>query len=477
MEKKETQAARPKDQLFYDAFKACPIGIALENLEGRPQFVNPALCSMLGLSEEEVLGKRCAEFSPAEDAEKDWALFQQLRAGVIDHYQLDKRFIRRDGSLIWGRLSISLLNDRGSPMVVAMVEDITERKLAENKLQEYERAVEGLEEMIVVVDREYRYLIANNKFLKARNMTREQVVGRFLHEVLNPGVFETVVKEKVDECFQGKVVRFEMKYTYPELGERDVLVSSFPIEGETGVDRVAFIVQDVTERKLAEEALSSVSQRLIEAQEQERSRLARELHDDINQRLALLAVSLEALKQTLPAAETELGRQIAGATKEVVDIGKDVQALSHRLHSPKLELLGLSSAAASFCREFSDLNKVRIDFDSEDVPRELPPEISLSLFRVLQEALQNAMKHSGSRHFQVSLRGGANEIDLTVHDSGVGFEPEEAIKGRGLGLTSMRERLKLVGGELLLDSQFHHGTTLQAHVPLSARTMSAKAAG
>src|SRR5215472_3924568 len=117
-------------RLFYDAFKASPIGIALENLEGQPLFVNPALCSMLGYSEEEMRGKHCVEFSPAEDAEKDWALFQQLRAGATDRYQLDKRFIRRDGSLIWGRLSISLLKNGSAPLVVAMVEDITEKRAA-----------------------------------------------------------------------------------------------------------------------------------------------------------------------------------------------------------------------------------------------------------------------------------------------------------------------------------------------------------
>ena len=120
----------PDDQLFYGAFNASPIGIVLEDLEGRPLFVNPALCSMLGFSEEEMRQKHCVQFSPAEDAEKDWALFQQLRAGATDRYQLDKRFIRRDGSLIWGRLSISLLKNGGAPLVVAMVEDITEKRAA-----------------------------------------------------------------------------------------------------------------------------------------------------------------------------------------------------------------------------------------------------------------------------------------------------------------------------------------------------------
>ena len=378
--------------------------------------------------------------------------------------QISYRLLRLDGSVIWlERTGHAFFDEQGRMLrMIGTVADITERKRAEEKLQEYERAVEGLEEMMVVVDREYRYLIANNKFLKMRNMTKEQVVGRFAHEVLNKGVFEAVVKEKLDECFQGKVVRYEMKYTYPELGERDLLVSYFPIEGATGVDRVACIVQDITERKEAEEALSTVSQKLIEAHEEERARIARELHDDVSQRLVLLA--------------WHLGSSNGNLRKQIEDLANDVQALSHQLHSPKLELLGLATAAAGFCKEISDQQRVEIDFHCENIPNELLKEISLCLFRVLQEALQNAIKHSGSRQFQVSLRSGASEIELTVRDSGIGFETAEAIKGRGLGLTSMQERLRLVNGQLSIDSKPQRGTTIQARVPLNPR-MKATAVG
>jgi signal transduction histidine kinase len=267
-----------------------------------------------------------------------------------------------------------------------------------------------------------------------------------------------------------------MKNTYPELGERDILVSYFPIEGPNGVDRVACIVHDITEHKLAEEALSAVSQKLIEAQEEERTRIARELHDDIGQRVTLLTINVRGMKK-LHASATDLRQRLEEASKQLGDLGRDIQALSHRLHSPNLEYLGLAAAAASFCREFSDVQDVKIDFHSEDIPRELPREISLCLFRVLQEAMQNAAKHSGSRQFEVSLKGGAKEIELTVHDSGLGFDPEEAIKRRGLGLTSMRERLKLVNGSLSIESQLQRGTTVHARVPFHRTTKLAGAVG
>jgi signal transduction histidine kinase len=140
-------------------------------------------------------------------------------------------------------------------------------------------------------------------------------------------------------------------------------------------------------------------------------------------------------------------------------------------------LLGLAAAAAGFCREVSNRQEVEIDFHSENIPKDLPKETSLCLFRVLQEAIQNATKHSGSRHFEVSLSGGSSEVELTVRDFGIGFDPEEAMKGRGLGLTSISERLKLVNGNLSIDSQPQHGTTLLARVPLISRMKSAEAAG
>ena len=153
----------------------------------------------------------------------------------------------------------------------------------------------------------------------------------------------------------------------------------------------------------SEANLQKLACHLIQAQEEERAWIARELHDDINQRLALLAVNLDRLKQNPPASADEFRQVVEERSKEVEDLGSDIQTLSHRLHSSKLEHLGLARAADNYCRELSDRQKVTIDFHSENIPLALSKEISLCLFRVMQEALQNATKHSGSRHFQVSL--------------------------------------------------------------------------
>jgi PAS domain S-box-containing protein len=223
---------------------------------------------------------------------------------------------------------------------------------------------------------------------------------------------------------------------------------------------------DITERKLAEESLATIGRRLIEAHETERTWIARELHDDVNQRMALLAIELDRWNQQLPPSAVEFHDHIHHASQRLSDIAADIQALSHRLHSSKLEYLGLVAAAKSFCNELSEQHKVEIDFSHTAIPRSVPKEISLCLFRVLQETLQNAVKHSGVRSFRVELHSIEREIQLTVSDLGMGFDPQGAIHRRGLGLISMRERIQLVSGEISIKSRPGGGTTIHARVPL-----------
>ena len=223
---------------------------------------------------------------------------------------------------------------------------------------------------------------------------------------------------------------------------------------------------DFTDRKQAEEALANVSRRLIEAQEQERTRIARELHDDVGQRLALFSINLTKLHQG-PKTSPEIRRRAEGLKNQISDIATDIQALSHKLHSSKLEYLGLATAMRGFCQEFGEQQKVEIDFEAHDLPSALSPDISLCFFRVLQEALQNSVKYSGVRHFDVRSWGTPNEVHLTVSDFGSGFDIEAAKARRGLGLISMEERLKILNGTLSIESQLKRGTTIHAFVPLS----------
>ncbi|MDX6459759.1 MAG: two-component system, NarL family, sensor kinase [Acidobacteriaceae bacterium] len=721
-------------ELFHDVFNASPIGIAVENLEGQPLFVNPAFCSFLGFNEEELRDKHCVDFSPPEDAEKDWALFQQLRAGSIDHYQLEKRYFRRDGSLVWGSLSISLLKSSPSPLVLAMVEDITDKKKAEEARFRHAAVIESSDDAIasgtldgIIVNwnpgaqKIYGYTEAEalgkpismlvppdlpdeeNKILEtlksgdriehfetvrvsktgkrinvsltispikdstgrtvaisgiARDITERKLaeealraseerlrlaqqaagIGAFERNVrtgvvtwstelepmygLQPGTFEgrttaffqnlihpddrarvmdwveralktgqqttgewrvvwpdgsihwiagrwqvfidesgepsrvlgvnmdvterkrtEEVLSEVNRTLEAQAVLLQsreelleifvkhvpaavamldrdMRYlqvsnrwctdylrdrteilgrshyeVFPEQPERWKEIHRRGLQGETlradedrwdgqdgphwarwevrpwktpegTVGGILILAEDITHRKQMEEALLEVSHRLIEAEGLERKRIARELHDDIGQRLALLAVELDLLHLE-PPESPELLDRVGELQTQASEIATDIQAVSRELHSTRLDNLSPSAAMRGLCHDMEEQLKVKIDFKSHDLPGSVPPDISLCLFRVLQEALHNSVKHSGVKHFEVRLWGTSDEIQLSVSDRGVGFDTQAAKVGRGLGLVSMEERLKLVKGTLSIESQPKRGSTIHARLPLS----------
>lgn len=237
------------------------------------------------------------------------------------------------------------------------------------------------------------------------------------------------------------------------------------------------IYHDITERKLAQEALANTNHRLIGAQEQERTRIARELHDDIGQRLALLSIELDQFQRASTGLSAEARSRLGKFHKQAVDLVTDTQSLSHELHSSKLEYLGIVAAARGFCREFGEQQKLEIDFQTHDLPNPVPSDPSLCLFRVLQEALHNSAKHSGAQHVEVQLWGTSGEIHLSVRDTGSGFDRERAKESQGLGLVSMEERLKMLKGTLTIESQPKCGTTIYARLPLSIGIDSMRAAG
>lgn len=227
-------------------------------------------------------------------------------------------------------------------------------------------------------------------------------------------------------------------------------------------------------RRMAEEALSTVNRGLIDAEEHERARIARDLHDDVGQRMALMSNRLEQLLTEVPNLTADVLTTIEELHNETEEVASSIQALSHTLHSSKLEYLGLRTTLKSFCEEFAQQQKAQVDFRGNS-QTSLPLDTSLSLLRVLQEALHNSLKHSGTRKFEVELFEDRNSIHLIVRDLGIGFNPP-AMKGRGLGLISMQERMKLVKGALSIDSQPMRGTTIHAVVPVDSGTSSKREA-
>jgi PAS domain S-box-containing protein len=225
---------------------------------------------------------------------------------------------------------------------------------------------------------------------------------------------------------------------------------------------------DTTDQKLAQAALERVSGQLIEAQEKERSRIARDLHDDICQRLALLSMEIQQANRSSDGSPAATKKNLEDIRKHCSEIAGDVQSLSHQLHSSRLDYLGIVAAIRGFCGELSKQDEINIEFSATEVPAHLPKDISLCLFRVAQEALHNAVKYSGVSQFTVELSGIEGEVRLVVSDAGAGFDVQAAKKKGGLGLLSMQERIRLVHGRLSVESTPWQGTKIIAAVPIIA---------
>jgi PAS domain S-box-containing protein len=399
------------------------------------------------------------------------------------HLLISFRLVRSDGSVIWVEIHIRAHFDGHSKIlkIVGMVADVTERKRTENALQESEARLL----LAVQAGRMYAFewntatdvIIRSSESVNILKWSSDPThdMGRQFVAAVHPDDLELYTA--TDNGLSPENPAYQISY---RLLRPDGVVIWLEDTGRAFFDRqrgkvrVVGMVADITERKQAEEALCHVSRRLIEAQEQERTRIARELHDDMGQRLALLAVELEELHQNPPIL-SEIRKRVAGLHKQVAEITTDIQSLSHELHSSKLEYLGIAAAIRGFCKEFSEQQDVEIDLRSHDLPSSVSPDISLCLFRVLQEALHNSAKHSGVRRVEARLWGAPDEIHLTVSDSGAGFDSEAAKESRGLGLISMKERLKLLKGTFSVESQPKRGTTIHACVPLRPERNSSRA--
>lgn len=313
-----------------------------------------------------------------------------------------------------------------------------------------------------------RYLEVNPTFLSLLGYTRDQVIGQTSFELgiwkdrAQRAEFVTRLKE------EGQVRGFE---TLPRGANNQTMVwlSSAELIDIDGESCILIVSDDVTERKRSEEQLRNLSARLIRAQEEERNRIARELHDSLNQKLALLCLDVEEFSQT--HRDREISEWLSAWSLKLQDASADLDDLSHQLHPAKLDHLGFVRALESLCRELSGRGGLGIEFVLQGERSsfdQLDKEVALCVYRVVQEALGNVIKHSGASTARVKLRRRNRFLYLLITDAGKGFSVETArLKGR-LGLTSMEERLRLANGRLIIRSGASRGTQVEARIPIQA---------
>jgi PAS domain S-box-containing protein len=471
-----TSSNRKMDEELASALlDACPAAISAKDREGRYVLVNREWEAVFHSRREEAVGKADSELFPA-------AVAEAIRSG--DRAALESgRAVRTEGQVGenggWRNYTTVRFPVRNAAGEVRAVGGI--RWECPGGGEDYHRLlVENALEIMSIVGADGTIRYASPAVKKVLGYEPEWLAGRSLFELIEPedeGGARAALARALET--PGSVTGIEVRVKHSD-GTLRILDSI----GRNLVDNPAiggFVIhaRDITEQKQAESALRereaalertseqmrALAARLLRSEEEGRRILSRELHDDVNQRLAVLAFEAESLARDLPESREEIRAELMRLHRQLAEASEDVRGLAHQLRPSILDDLGLAPALRAHCTEFSRREKIAVRFSQQNVPAVVGPEAALCLYRVAQEALRNVARHSHAKEASVTLSSTANGVELSIKDSGNGFDPTAAGTG-GLGILSMAERARLAGGALVVISHPGAGTEIRVCVPL-----------
>ena len=483
--------------------------IVSKTLEGIITNWNASAERLFGYTASEAIGQHISLIIPFDRRDEETVIIKRIKKGErIEHF--DTVRMGKDKKPIEISLTISPVRDVSGKIIGAskIARDVTQRKRIERELREsedrYRTLADALETQVqfrtqelerrnaelrdlttllqtreellktfvkhvpaavAMLDRDVRYLQVSNRWCADFSLDSSQLLGRSHYEIF-PDLPERW-RQIHRRCLEGETLRAEEDRWDRAGGTIWLRWEIRPWQNLDGVPGgILIFSEDITHRKHAEEALASLSGRLIEAQDEERKRIAREIHDDYNQQVALLALNLEQLAENVGDCSGETSQKFHELFGRVSGLGADLHSLSHRLHSSTLESLGLRAGLEAFCKEFAELQGVQVDFVHENVPRGVAADAALCMFRITQEALRNIKRHSSANRAEVRLEQQDGRLHLSVSDCGKGFDSNKLPAERGIGIQSMEERLRLLGGKLEIQSRPTEGTRIDAWLPL-----------
>jgi PAS domain S-box-containing protein len=430
--------------------RVCPVAIVRTDAEGRVWFCNPAFEHTFLYDAAEAAGRTLEELIGLDGGEAR----------------------RKDGAKVD-------VESHALPEIVDDIcvgyfyffQDVSARRVAERALKLSEEIFANafrLSPVTISISTagDGRLIEVNDKWIELTGCSREEAIGRTPIELglledpedghrLNRLVHASGGAVRNVEC------RFKTRNGTPFTAS--VSIAEFAVN-----DQALRVVvgADLTPLRAAEARLSDVSRKMLDAQELERLRIGRELHDNVGQRLALLNMGLVQAQGDAERLAQAVAGNLSDLSKQAASISKDIRTISHDLYSPQLRLLDLGEALKGVCIQLQRHLAIEITFSDHDVPRPVPADVSLCLFRVLQEGLINAAKHSDTRRIDVELRGTSRAVYLKIRDFGGGFSVSAATEG--LGLVSMRERVAMVGGTFAIASTLRSGTEINVRIPLGA---------
>jgi PAS domain S-box-containing protein len=480
---KAERALRETEGRFRLVANTAPVLIWMAGPDKLCTYFNRPWLDFTGRRLEEELGNGWSEGVHPDDIKTCLETY----TGAFDRrepFKMEYRLRGRDGQFRWVLdIGVPRVNADGSfAGYIGSCVDLTERKQAEHSLEKSNQLnasiLESLINHVAVLESDGTIVAATKpepelSAITGLNPLDLRVGANYFHlcrtAVEAGDIHAAAALAGVHAICDGKRDYFELEYDYKSgIDQRWFLMSVTPLKTSDG--GVVISLHDITERKRHEQAIQELGGRLINAQEQERSRIAGELHDDINQQVAMLAIELQQLERSLPEGLAEGRQKVQALWTKTHVLSTEIQHLSHQLHSAKLQHLGITVALRGLCAEFSEQYKIATDFQFRQVPANLDSNISLSLFRVAQESLHNVAKHSRAKKVRLELVGAGEKIVLRISDDGVGFDSDAPGNQTGIGIVSMSERIRLVGGTLSVCSRPSRGTQVQAAIPLPPRT-------
>jgi PAS domain S-box-containing protein len=492
-ERKQAERALKESEAQYRTlFETMAQGVVYQDAQGKITSANPASESILGLTLEQMQNRTSldprwraihpdgspfpGETDPSVVALNTGIEVRDVPMGVFNPQNDEYRWLRIDAFPQFQP------GEERPYQVYTIFQDVTERKRTQDSLRTQKEVLETIFDHIPVMVS----LFGPDGKIRMANREWERVLGWTLEEA-NAGDFwaeaypHPADRQAVRDFVASSTTEWRDFRTRVRDGRT---IDTCWANARLSDGSVIGIGQDVTARKRAEEALResqaalhrngeelrALAAGLLTAQEEERRRVSRELHDDLNQKLAMLAVDIEALEQQLPASFEPLLDQLGSLRSRVVELSDDLRRVAYQLHPSMLEHLGLAVALKSYCAEFSKREKIKARLAPRDLPDALPQDVALCLYRVAQEALRNVARHSGSPRAAVSLTRTAGGIHLSIIDFGVGFDPDLPRGRGGLGFISMQERVRLVGGSWSVKSRPGQGTRIDVRIPLERKS-------
>jgi PAS domain S-box-containing protein len=484
-------------------FNQAAVGIAMASLDGRFVEANQKFSDILGYSMDELRKLTFLDITHTDDLESTRSNSQRLLAGEIPDFAYEKRYLRKDRNIVWSLTTVTLLKDAaGKPQrIVAVIDDISTRKAGETALRESEERfrvlADSIPQLTWMANPEGHIFWYNRRWYEYTGTTPEQMEGWGWKTVHDPNVLPQVMEKWNSSLRTGTPFEMEFPLRGADGVFRWFLTRVRPFcdaDGKvtrwfgtnTNIDEQRRLLQSLseardhlekrveertTEIKAANESLRDLSASLLKVQDDERRRLARELHDSVGQILAALSMNIGVVQMQAHKLSPDAARAVAQNAQLVQQASTEIRTLSHLLHPPLLEIAGLTSTLRWYVDGFSERSKIKVDMEIPSDFRRLPSDTELAIFRIVQECLTNIHRHSGSSAAAIRIEQDQDRLRIQVQDNGKGISLEkqtELIQSSrgGVGFRGMRERLRQLGGSLEIHSQ-GSGTVVTATLLLN----------